>query len=236
MAKKKPAKVSVEAVPVEPVLNATADHSGDDPPIAVAAYEEELELLQVDLGDMVKMKQVLDETVAAAVLDQEVEEDYRWDNLKLTIMTAACAFAMVAQFAPLPFPESRMVIGFCGCMYFVLSGVLQLITTFFDKDAILLTKFKPDSSNADLRAQGIRVRSNLPRFSEWYTVILEFNLPSDRSGKEPPKVEQMWSVGQFFDKEGYFDEAGLTTEVEKLFHRLESKKYDTNLDEKKKKQ
>jgi signal peptidase complex subunit 2 len=67
-------------------------------------------------------------------------------------------------------------------------------------------------------------------------VILEFNLPSDRSGKEPPKVEQMWSVGQFFDKEGYFDEAGLTTEVEKLFHRLESKKYDTNLDEKKKKQ
>jgi signal peptidase complex subunit 2 len=236
MAKKKSAKVSVEAVPVEPALDATADHSGDDgPPIAVAAYEEELELLQVDLGDMVKMKQVLDETVAAAILDQELEEDYRWDNLKLAIMTAACAFAMIAQFAPLPFPESRMVIGLCGCMYFVLSGVLQLITTFIDKDAILLTRPKPDSSNPDLRAHGIRVRSNLPRFSEWYTVILEFNVPSDRSGKEPRRFEQVWSVGQFFDKEGYFDEAGLTTEIDNLFQRLESQKYDAPLDEKKKK-
>ena len=68
--------------------------------------EDELELLQVDLGDMIKLKQILDEAVAATVLEK-LEEDYRLDNFKLAIMIAACLFAVVAQFAPIPFPESR---------------------------------------------------------------------------------------------------------------------------------
>lgn len=197
-----------------------------------AYVEDELELLQVDLGDMVKMKQVLDEAVAAAVLEQ-VEEDYRWDNLKLCIMTAACVFALVAQFAPVPFPDSRPILGVCGAMYFLLSGILQFITTFIDKDAILLTKPSPKSSNKELQKYGIRVRSNLPRFSEWYSVILEFNIPKEEE-RESPKSQQVWSVGQFFDKEGYFDEVGLMREIEKLFKRFEEQKYDTPLDEKKK--
>jgi signal peptidase complex subunit 2 len=240
MGKKKSAKATVEAVPVDPsAAESRAGGTGDDDsaggdaaPGAVSAYEE-LELLQVDLGDMVKMKQVLDEAVAAAVLEQ-VDEDYHWDNLKLGIMALACGFAMVAQFAPIPFPESRVVLGMCGCMYFVLSGVLQFITTFIDKDAILLTKPNPESSNPHLKKHGIRVRSNLPRFSEWYSVILEFSMPADQIAKDPPRVEQAWSVGQFFDKEGYFDEVGLTNEIDKLFERLESKQYDKHLDVKKK--
>ena len=36
--------------------------------------EEELELLQVELGDMIKMKQVLDEAVTAAILEHVEEE------------------------------------------------------------------------------------------------------------------------------------------------------------------
>jgi signal peptidase complex subunit 2 len=241
MGKKKSAKATVEAVPVDPSAaenKAGAGGGGDEDstcgdaaPGAVSAYEE-LELLQVDLGDVVKMKQVLDEAVAAAVLEQ-VEEDYHWDNLKLGIMALACAFAMAAQFAPIPFPESRVVLGMCGCMYFVLSGVLQFITTFIDKDAILLTKADPESPNPHLKKYGIRVRSNLPRFSEWYSVILEFSIPSDQNVKDPPRVEQAWSVGQFFDKEGYFDEVGLSDEIDKLFERLESKQYDKPLDVKK---
>lgn len=185
--------------------------------------EDELELLQVDLGDMVKLKQILDEAVAAALLDKFLEEDYRLDNIKLVIMITACLFAVVAQFAPLPFPESRLVLGACCCCYFLLSGVLQLITTFIDRDSILLTKPLPTekTANRDLQKYGVKVRSQFPRFSEFYTVILEFQ------GLEgTPLVEQRWSVGQFFDKEGMFDEIGLQMEVEALFKRLESGKYD----------
>jgi len=192
--------------------------------------EDELELLQVDLGDMVKLKQVLDESVAHVLLEK-LDEDYRWDNCKLMIMTAACLFAVVAQFAPLPFPESRPILGVCGCAYFALSGVLQLISTFIDRDSILLTKPKSSSKgvkNDLLSSHGVRVRSSLPRFSEWYTVVLEFQME-----EASPFVEQRWSVGQFFDKEGYFDEIGLMEEVENIYKRFEQGKYDKQLEEKK---
>lgn len=185
--------------------------------------EDELELLQVDLGDMVKLKQVLDESVAASLLDKFLEEDYRLDNIKLATMVLACLFAMVAQFSPVPFPDCRPILGICCCCYFLLSGVLQLITTFIDKDSILLTKPLPASktSNKELQKYGVRVRSQFPRFSEFYTVILEF-----QGMENSPLVEQKWSVGQFFDKEGMFDEVGLQLEVEALFKRLEGGKYD----------
>lgn len=198
--------------------------------------DEELELLQVDLGDMVKLKQVLDEAVAAAILELQ-PEDYRWDNLKLIIMFTACLFACMAQFAPLPFPESRPVLGVCGTAYFVLSGVLQLITTFVDKDSILLTLPLSDTDtdtvtdtskvtvkNKDMLKTGLRVRSALPRFSEWYTVTIEFQLPEQEAAAR--QVHQRWSVGQFFDKEGYFDETGFMQQATELYHKFAAGKYD----------
>jgi len=241
MAKKK--QQQPQKVVAEPV----SDDDGNNPDDDDVEYEEdELELLQVDLGDMVKLKQVLDEAVASVILEK-LDEDYRWDNFKLSIMALACFFAMVAQFAPVPFPDSRPLLGVCGCAYFALSGVLQLIATFIDQDSILLTKpFDPDSPSGDgkdgsnkksttknelLKKYGVRVRSNLPRFSEWYSVILEFKMDGDM---KTPYTEQKWSVGQFFDKEGYFDEFGLMKEVEDLYDRFEGGEYTKSEDEKKK--
>jgi len=240
MAKKKQSKKTV--VEDEPVVESEAEEEEEDD--EEEEEEEEMELLQVDVGDMIKVKQILDETVAATVLEQ-IDEDYHFDNFKLLLMAIACAFAMVAQFAPLPFPESRIVIGVCCASYFVLSTVLQLITTIIDQDCILLTRPLPkdgkkddpndidiigrtifrkspkDIKNKDLFGYGVRVRSQFERFSEWYTVILEFE-----QKKDTPCVEQKWSVGQFFDTEGMFDEIGLQMEVEKLYRRLEDADYD----------
>jgi signal peptidase complex subunit 2 len=240
MAKKKQSKKTV--VEDEPVVESEAEEEEEEED--EEEEEEEMELLQVDVGDMIKVKQILDETVAATILEQ-IDEDYHFDNFKLLLMAIACAFAMVAQFAPLPFPESRIVIGVCCASYFVLSTVLQLITTIIDQDCILLTRPLPkdgkkddpndidiigrtifrkspkDIKNKDLFGYGVRVRSQFERFSEWYTVILEFE-----QKKDTPCVEQKWSVGQFFDTEGMFDEIGLQMEVEKLYRRLEDADYD----------
>ncbi|CAB9527269.1 peptidase complex subunit 2 [Seminavis robusta] len=222
MAKKKQQGKAVETVAAEPVPDEEEEDEEEE--------EEELELLQVDLGDMVKLKQVLDEAVASVLLEK-LDEDYRWDNFKLSIMALACIFAMVAQFAPIPFPESRPLLGVCGCAYFLLSGVLQFIATFIDKDSILLTKpLSPDTEagkktstkNELLKKHGVRVRSNLPRFSEWYSVILEHRM--DEKEAKSPFTEQKWSVGKFFDKEGFFDEFGLMKEVEGLYERFEKDK------------
>eukprot|EP00536_Pseudo-nitzschia_multiseries_P003683 jgi/Psemu1/302104/fgenesh1_kg.58_\ len=237
MAKKKQQKE-----PVVEEVESDAEEEDDE-----EEEEEEMELLQVDVGDMIKVKQILDETVAATILEQ-IDEDYRFDNFKLILMTVACVFAMIAQFAPLPFPDSRIAIGLCCACYFALSGILQLITTFVDQDCILLTKPLPkegkkddedgginedtgkkifrkdpkDIKSKDLFQFGVRVRSQFPRFSEFYTVILEFE-----KKENTPRVTQKWSVGQFFDKEGMFDEIGLQLEVEKLYRRLEDADYDT---------
>jgi signal peptidase complex subunit 2 len=183
--------------------------------------EEDPELLlAVDVGDTVKVKQILEETAASALLER-VDEDVYLDNIKLSIMALACVFAMLAQFAPVPFPESRPILGVCCCLYFALTGVLQLFQTFIDKDCFLNTKPLQSSKNELLQKHGLRVRSDLPRFSEWFTVILEFQgMPNS------PYVEQKWSIGQFFDVEGNFDEDGLEEEMDKLLDRLEAGKYD----------
>lgn len=181
-----------------------------------------------------KMKQVLDEAVIVAVTDK-FPEDTAWDNLKLILMAASCVFAMIAQFAPLPFPESRPVLGICGSLYFVLSGALQFITTYLDKDAIVWTVPCVAYKSNDT---AVCVRTNFPRFSEFYTVSIELVL-KDAKGKlvpQPPHVSQTWSVGRFFDKEGYFHEAGIMEECKQLMTRLEAGKYDEyDKDEAKKK-
>lgn len=203
--------------------------------------EEELELLQVDVGDIIKVKQILDETVAGTIISEDIsahgeavviDEEYSFDNIKLLLMALSCLFAAVAQFGlAADFPKNRFWLGVCCAAYFCISGILQLIMTFIDKDCIMLTKPLSDpkmiklvkeGGNRDMDKYGIRVRSQFPRFSEFYTVILEFQ------GKENSEfVKQTWSVGQFFDVYGFFDEEGLMLETEKLYRRFEAGKFDT---------
>lgn len=231
MAKKKKSKV-VDAEPVEgPSAAAASATAADDAPEGDDASSTEVELLQVDVGDVIKLKQVLDETVAAALLDPDgpaLAEDQRSDNIKLVIMLLACSFAFVAQFAPLPFPESRPVLGLCCTAYFILSGILQLVTTFYDRDSIMATnpveKAKYPAKNSDVEKCGIRVRTQLPRFSEYYTVILEYQRYDGGKGKggaaaaaPGPYVSKTWSVGNFFDVDGFFAEDLLMDEVEKVY-------------------
>mmetsp|Transcript_34105 Transcript_34105/g.74765 ORF Transcript_34105/g.74765 Transcript_34105/m.74765 type:complete len:278 (+) Transcript_34105:154-987(+) len=211
---------AAEAVPADTKGGEDMDEAAED------ASSTEVELLQVDVGDVIKLKQVLDESVAGALLDLDgpaLQEDHKSDNIKLCIMVLACCFAFVAQFAPLPFPESRPVLGLCCISYFVLSGILQLVTTFHDKDCIMVTqpvdKAKYPTKNKEVEEYGIRVRTQLPRFSEFYTVIMEFQ-GYGKDGKKAasgPYVSKTWSVGQFFDVDGFFAEDILMDEVEALY-------------------
>ena len=206
--------------------------------------EEILELLQVDVGDILKVKQILDETVAGTISESnddlsshgskvKICEDYRHDNMKLALMFTACCFAAVAQFGlktEFPDDSNRWALGLCCAIYFCISGILQLIMTFVDKDCIMVTKPIKDekmiqlvrgSGNKEMDKYGVRVRTQFPRFSEFYTVILEFE------GKENSEfVKGTWSVGKFFDVDGYFDEEGMAIEIEELFQRFERGDFD----------
>lgn len=106
-------------------------------------YEEVPQPHVIETGDSVKVKQVLDDATIAAITDAGYEGNYSWDDKKLLLMFVACVFAMIAQFYPMPFPKSRPLLAVCCAMYFIISGVLQFIVTFIDKDTIMFTKAKP---------------------------------------------------------------------------------------------
>ena len=134
--------------------------------------EEEETPVNVDTGDSVKVKQTLDEAAVKAVLDHGYEEHHTLDNIKLLLMLVACAFAMVAQFWPIPFPKSRPLLGICCSMYFCLSGILQLVVWFVERDAIMFTttampivEGAPPKPKRDGQPEiGLRIRSSFPRF------------------------------------------------------------------------
>eukprot|EP00978_Attheya_sp_CCMP212_P028552 scaffold98931_cov59-Attheya_sp.AAC.4 len=84
MAKKKNKQVTETPV-VEATVVADPEEEEEE-----EASDEVMELLQVDVGDVIKLKQILDETVAHAVLDViPLEEDLKWDNIKLSLMAIA---------------------------------------------------------------------------------------------------------------------------------------------------
>jgi hypothetical protein len=116
--------------------------------VVVEEIEEEVELEEeklktiIETGDSVKVKQVLDDATIKAVELAGFDINYHWENMKLLMMFISCVFAMIAQFYPIPFPESRPLLAICCAMYFIISTVLQGIVTFVDKDTILFTKAK----------------------------------------------------------------------------------------------
>ena len=94
----------------------------------------------IETGDSVKVKQVLDDATSETLIENGFVPNYFWENLKLFFMFLSCVFAMIAQFYPIQFPDSRPLLGFCCAMYFLLSTVLQGMITYIDKDIILIGK------------------------------------------------------------------------------------------------
>ena len=113
------------------------------------------------------------------------------------------------QFGPIKFPEEKAILGACCAMYFICSGLIQGIMTFWEGDLIMQTLPHPDESRRGVRKEaGWRVRSELPRFDEFYTLTIEASPikgQKEDSNSGVPRVSQKWSVGNFFDKDGNFD-------------------------------
>uniref|UniRef100_A0A7S2CXN1 Signal peptidase complex subunit 2 n=1 Tax=Florenciella parvula TaxID=236787 RepID=A0A7S2CXN1_9STRA len=179
------------------------------------------EPMQVEIGDFVKVKQMLDESTVSAVLTLDYDENHYWDNVKLLLMVVACAFAMVAQFYPMPFPESRPLLGICCAAYFVASTVLQGIVTYIEQDTIMLTHAK---NRQTAEKEGLRIRTTFPRFQYDYTVVVE-----KAETKNGPSVSQTYLITKYFTEDGWFDAEGFEEDVTKQVQKFEAKKFNKTL-------
>ena len=149
----------------------------------------------IETGDSIKVKQVLDDATMAAITEAGYEPNYSWDNFKLLLMFFSCVFAMAAQFYPMPFPDSRVLLAVCCALYFIISTVLQLIVVFVDKDTIMFVKPKPGVVDHEMR-----IRTNFPRFQEYFSVVIQ-----GRDEQSPATTAKMY-VGKYFTSKGEFDE------------------------------
>lgn len=171
---------------------------------------------QIETGDSVKVKQVLDETTVETIIELGYRMNYSWDNIKLLIMVVSCVFAMTAQFYPLPFPDSRLLLGVCCAAYFVLSGVLQFMITFIDKKTIMST-LAQDGTPA------LQIDTSFERFQEYFTFAV---IPLDAKGKgdemNPKATRAKMYVGRYFTEDGFYDQVGFAREIEKVMHMYSS--------------
>lgn len=135
----------------------------------------------------------------ALELHTSLRENMGYGNLKLLIMTIASVSALVAQFYPIPFPDNRVLLGVCVVIYFGLSGVLQLMTSYLDGDYIYKSKVVAGSGELHLRSQ-------MPKHDEWYTLIAECP-----KGNEIARYKS--SVGAYFTAAGDFSTAALDSAI-----------------------
>eukprot|EP01006_Ploeotia_vitrea_P005554 TRINITY_DN118039_c0_g1_i1.p1 TRINITY_DN118039_c0_g1~~TRINITY_DN118039_c0_g1_i1.p1 ORF type:complete len:207 (+),score=24.04 TRINITY_DN118039_c0_g1_i1:56-676(+) len=123
--------------------------------------------VKIEPRDYVTMKRTLDEQIIKIVTDEGVYEIDKVLNIfKIVIGAIAVGFALLSQFYPLPFPKNRWLICVCAVTYFVLSGVLQLIASFVEKEVILVSK--PTS-----KGSYVRISTNVPRFDGNFTITAE---------------------------------------------------------------
>jgi signal peptidase complex subunit 2 len=186
---------------------------GDEEEEVVETYEEVPAPHIIETGDSVKVKQVLDDAAMAAIVDAGYEANYSWDNFKLFLMFISCVFAMIAQFYPLPFPDSRLLLAACCGLYFIISTVLQFIVVFVDKDTIMFTKASKNFPTE------MKIRSSFPRFQEYFTLTIQ---PKD--SEAPQKVGKMY-VGKYFTAKGEFDEDVFKADVRRHVQSFVDKDY-----------
>ena len=122
--------------------------------------------------------------------------NYSYEDKKFLLMFFACAAALIAQFYPMPFPDSRGLIFVCCAVYFIISFILQVLQSFVDKDCILILHPKKD-----VTSKQTIVRSNFARFQEYFELILE----AEDSSSTSCTTAKMY-VGKYFTEAGEFDE------------------------------
>ena len=140
-----------------------------------------------------------------------LKEDLTFNNLKLLFGFACCAFALIAQFYPKPFPDNKTVLIICCSSYIVVSAIMQIVATFFESDIILRTK-------SFGKSKSIVIRTQLPRFQDIYTVSYEYN------GQPASKVELKSSVTSWFDSNGVFSQETFFKDLASLHSKLQQKK------------
>jgi signal peptidase complex subunit 2 len=184
----------------------------------------------IETGDSVKVKQVLDDSTHECIIEKcGFVANYSAENLKLFLMFLSCIFALTAQFYPLPFPESRPILGVCVSAYFIISGILQFIVSFIDLDLILTTKpgksYSENEKKIVEKTKSLCIRTQFARFQETFILIVHEDGKGKHLESNKERSEAHMYVGKYFTDKGEYDEEAYHKDVITHIKRFEEGKY-----------
>jgi Microsomal signal peptidase 25 kDa subunit (SPC25) len=161
--------------------------------------------------DNQSMKKMFDETLGRLLGEApELVEDTRLVYGKMIIMLLSVACGAIAQFYPLPFPQNRLILILCSISYFILSGVLQYIVIFVEKESIYRCKSTKTTTETV-------VRSKNPKYSDKLTITIE-------SPANNVVLVHETSSGKFFTESGTFSEEEVVALMNKTIKPIMLKK------------
>uniref|UniRef100_A0A7S2SDS5 Signal peptidase complex subunit 2 n=1 Tax=Mucochytrium quahogii TaxID=96639 RepID=A0A7S2SDS5_9STRA len=166
----------------------------------------------VDVLDQVAVKRTLDDCLTKIVDLGGYPVDYTLGNIKLLIMFAACGVAAYAQLGPHSFPENKLLLGCCVGFYTFCCFILQLLSTFVEKDIVVRTHDKKG-----VKGSAIMISTKLKRGEHMLTLTCHF-----RNNARDEKESFCKSVGTYFSEKGEIDEIALQKDVQSLIFKLEN--------------
>jgi hypothetical protein len=185
---------------------------------------------KVDVYDQNAVKQLLDDTTAQYFLDQGYTEDTTLTNWKLVIGTLACTVALISHFAPVPFPDNISLLKVCCITYFILNSTLQLISHFYEKNAILFTKettiqkekkkkqkSKSGQEDNTIHLPGLVISTNMTKYDENYRVEVACRGTNIRESATYP-------FSKWFDDKGVLDKSSFLEDIKQLADKAISRK------------
>eukprot|EP00163_Fabomonas_tropica_P018520 TRINITY_DN32866_c0_g1_i1.p1 TRINITY_DN32866_c0_g1~~TRINITY_DN32866_c0_g1_i1.p1 ORF type:complete len:194 (+),score=38.51 TRINITY_DN32866_c0_g1_i1:92-673(+) len=150
----------------------------------------------INLGDGAALKNALDEALQGIVEEDGFQEDNRWSNFQLFVGLLSVIAGACAHFLGGPYPQGKTALFWSIMAYMATSAISAGYAFLVQKDFFYLTIPRKTKTGSLI----VKARSDLPRFSEKFTLELHASLDGASSWSV---FRDTASVTQFFDSDGY---------------------------------
>jgi len=169
----------------------------------------------------------LDSAIGTILKDQGFVEDFRLPLIRQLLGVCAIGIATFSHFYFQAHPEYRLGLIASIIAYWILSGIMQYWTYFYDGDVLFVSKGGPHGRNKGI---AIKVDSIMPRFTSVHTLKVHLlERPEGQTSflwpyraKPVKTLTVSRSICRYFSRDGLLYPPQLETDVRKILSDLKT--------------